>query len=174
MPRTGFCVDSPPARYTDRVGDQPISGARAEIAVAATAELAFRCFTERLDEWWPPDYTWSQGALREIGIEPGVDGLCFERGPRGFRCDWGRVLVWEPPSRITLAWHIGPTRVPQPDPANASEVDVCFVRADALTRVTLVHHSFDRHGDGAEEYRAAMDGPGGWDHILARFAQAFA
>jgi hypothetical protein len=172
MPRTGFRVGPPPPRYTDRMSDQPISGARAHTTVLASIDVAFRCFTERFGEWWPPDYTWSQGALREIGIEPRVDGLCFECGPHGFRCDWGRVLAWEPPDRITLAWHIGPTRVPQPDPAQASEVDVCFVPADVSTRVSLLHHGFDRHGEGAEQYRAAMDGPGGWDHILARFAEA--
>ncbi len=153
------------------MSNQPIGG-RAQATVPATVELAFRCFTERFGEWWPQAYTWSQGALREIGIEPGVDGLCFERGPHGFHCDWGRVLAWEPPERITLAWRIGPTRAPQPDPARASEVDVCFVPADAGTRVSLLHHGFDRQGDGAEEYRVAMDGPGGWEHILARFAEA--
>jgi hypothetical protein len=151
---------------------QRIDGARAQTTVPVTIDVAFRTFTDGMAGWWPPEYTWSQDALIEIGIEPRVDGLCVERGPYGFRCDWGRVLVWEPPERLTLAWHIGPTRVPQPDPQQASEVDVCFVGDEARTRVSLLHHGFDRHGEGADAYRTAMDGPGGWDYILACFDQA--
>jgi uncharacterized protein YndB with AHSA1/START domain len=151
------------------MNDQRIDGARSQTALPVSLEVAFRTFTAGMTEWWPREYTWSQGALREIGIEPGVDGLCYERGPHGFRCDWGRVLAWEPPQRLTLAWHIGPTRVPQPNPQQASEVDVSFEVNGAGTRVSLLHHGFDRHGEGAADYRAAMDGPGGWDYILACF-----
>jgi hypothetical protein len=160
------------ARYTREMSNRVIGAARSQARVPAALDVAFRRFTADFGEWWPPAYTWSQEALREIGIEPRVDGLCFECGPYGFRCDWGRVLAWEPPERITLAWHIGPTRVPQPDPRYASEVDVWFEPDADRTHVNLLHHGFDRHGEGAIEYRAAMDGPHGWDYILGRFAEA--
>jgi hypothetical protein len=149
--------------------DKRIEAARSQATVPVARDVAFRTFTNGMAGWWPREYTFSQDALREIGIEPRVDGLCFERGPYGFRCDWGRVLAWEPPERFTLAWQIGPTRVPQPDPAHASEVDVSFDADGSATRISLLHHGFDRHGDGADDYRAAMDGPGGWDYILACF-----
>jgi hypothetical protein len=151
---------------------QRIEGARAQAIVPVSLDVAFRTFTDAMADWWPREYTWSESTLIEIGMEPRVDGLCYERGPYGFRCDWGRVLAWEPPERVTLAWHIGPTRVPQPDPERASEVDVSFEANGAGTRVSLLHHGFDRHGDGGDGYRAAMDGPGGWDYILACFDQA--
>ncbi len=115
------------------------------------------------------EYTWSQEALAAIGIEPRAGGSCFELGPHGFRLDWGRVLAWEPPSRLVFSWQIGPTRVPEPDPARASEVAVHFEPADGGTRVALVHRAFERHGDGAEDYRAAMYSEPGWDYILGRY-----
>ncbi len=53
-------------------------------------------------------------------------GHCSERGPHGFRCDWGRVVTCEPPGKIAFTWQISPQRVPQPDPAQASLVEVRF------------------------------------------------
>ena len=144
--------------------------ARASITLPLPPERAFAHFTEEFGSWWPAEYTWSQGALAEIGIEPREGGLCFERGPHGFRCDWGRVLRWQPPERLVFTWQISPTRVPQPDPALASEVDVRFSPMDDGTLVDLVHSRFERHGEGAEEYAAAMGSPQGWEYILARLA----
>ena len=95
--------------------------------------------------------------------------MCFELGPHGFRCDWGRVLAWEPPGRLVLAWQIGPTRVPKPDPAKASEVEVRFERDGHATRASLSHTGFERHGEGRGLRRGDGLRPGG-DYILARFA----
>ena len=139
---------------------------RTSVTVALAQERAFTRFTTELGAWWPAEYTWSQQVLEEIGMEPRVGGWCFELGPGGFRLDWGRVTVWEPPARVVFTWQIGPTRVPQPDPAQASEVEVAFEES----RVELVHRGFERHGDGAEDYAAAMGSPQGWEYILARFA----
>ncbi len=155
------------------MSEQAIDGARAHATVPVTPDAAFARFTTGLQDWWPRQYTWSGEALRDVGIEPRPDGLCFEFGPYGFRCDWGRVLVWQPPDRLTLAWHVGPTRVPQPDPAWASEIDVWFEPEGGATRVDLLHHGFDRHGPGAAEYQAAMDGPEGWDYILSRYEEGW-
>jgi uncharacterized protein YndB with AHSA1/START domain len=141
--------------------------ARAATTVALPPERAFDRFTAELGSWWPPEYTWSQATLEEIGIE---DGLCFERGPHGFRLDWGRVLEWERPERLVFTWQIGAGRVPQPDPAHASEVEVTFALERDGTRVEVVHRGFERHGDGAEDYAAAMASPQGWEFILGRFA----
>ena len=144
--------------------------AHATVHVPGVPERAFAAFTAEFGRWWPPEYTWSQDTLEEIGIDTREGGLCFERGPHGFHCDWGRVLAWEPPSRLVLAWQIGPTRAPEPDPAKASEVEVRFEADGDGTRVSLSHTGFERHGDGAEGYAAAMDSPQGWDYILGRFA----
>ena len=143
------------------------------ISVAATPEAAFAAFTEGMTAWWPPEYTWSHKVLQEIGIEPREGGHCFETGPHGFRCDWGRVVTCEPPARIAFTWQISPQRVPQPDPARASLVDVRFAPDGDATQVTVVHRHFSRHGEGAPEYEAAMNSGQGWPLLLGRFAGAF-
>jgi|SRR5690606_34185723 len=158
--------------------DEPI---RHTLSVTSDPANAFALFTEELGRWWPHEYTWGQQALEAIGIEPFPDGMCYERGPHGFRCDWGRVLVWEPPHRLVLAWQISPRREPVPDPARASEVEINFEPADTGepgmeggTRVTLEHREFARHGDGAAEYRDALGSPEGWPYIMSKFAEAAA
>lgn len=141
------------------------------VTVAAPAERAFAVFVDDLATWWPKEYTWSQEVLETIAIEPGEGGRCFERGPHGFECDWGRVLVWEPPRRLVFSWQIGPDRVPEPNPARASEVEVRFTPAgESATRVELEHRGFGRHGEGAEPYREGMGSPEGWPLLLERYA----
>jgi uncharacterized protein YndB with AHSA1/START domain len=147
----------------------------AGVSVQASPERAFEVFTEGLGSWWPREYTWSQDVLEEIGIEPRADGLCYERGPYGFRCDWGRVLAWEPPRRIVFTWQIGPNREPQPDPGRASEVTVRFGDdGGGGARVELEHRAFDRHGEQGADYAAALGSQQGWPFMLARFAEVLA
>jgi uncharacterized protein YndB with AHSA1/START domain len=145
---------------------------RRVVTVPLAPESAFALFTGDFARWWPTAYTWAGAALETIGIEPREGGLCFERGPHGFRCDWGRVLAWEPPRRLLFTWQISPQRVPQPDPAQASEVEVVFAPQGDATEVTLAHRHFARHGDGAAGYREGMASPEGWTYILAQYAAA--
>lgn len=145
---------------------------RASVTVPVDAQRAFAIFTDGLASWWPPEYTWSGAALELIAIDPREGGLCSEYGPHRFRCDWGRVLVYDPPNRLALTWQIGPTRVPQPDPAQASRIDVRFSPDGAATAVELVHSGFEHHGEGAEAYRDAMAADPGWPWLLRRYAGA--
>jgi uncharacterized protein YndB with AHSA1/START domain len=143
------------------------------LAVPLPRSDAFALFAQRLAQWWPREYTWSQDVLEHIGIEPRLDGFCYERGPHGFRCDWGRVLAWEPPDRLTIAWQISPRREPEPDPARASTIELRFdTEGEGRTRVTLEHRDFDHHGDGAEGYRESLASEQGWPYILSRYAAA--
>ncbi len=143
------------------------------LTVSLPRSDAFALFAQRLAEWWPREYTWSRSVLEYIGIEARPDGLCYERGPHGFRCDWGRVLAWEPPGRLVFAWQIGPRREPEPDPARASTVELRFdAEGDGRTRVTLEHRDFDSHGEEAEAYRRALASEQGWPYILSRYAAA--
>ena len=149
--------------------------ARASVTVAGPPERAFVAFAEGFPGWWPREYTWSQDVLEAIAIEPKVGGRCFERGPHGFECDWGRVQAWEPPHRIAFTWQIGPSREPVPNPARAGEVEVRFLaEGGGGTRVELEHRGFARHGEGAEGYREAMASEMGWPLILGRFADSVA
>lgn len=151
----------------------PIESIQRTYSVQVSVERAFDAFTDELATWWPPEYTWSKDTLDTIAIEPKEGGRCFERGPHGFECDWGRVLTWDPPDRLVFTWQISPTRVPEPNPDKASEVEVQFEAEDAeTTRVTFEHRGFANHGDGSVEYREAMASPHGWDYILERYRRA--
>lgn len=97
----------------------------------------------------------------------------FERGPHGFRIDWGRVLAWEPPRRVGFSWQITPERVPEPNPAKAGQVEVSFAALSPdTTRIAVTHSGFERHGESGAAYRVAM-AEQGWPIILARYRAAF-
>ena len=151
-------------------GDEPI---RQAVTVPVLADRAFSAFAD-LARWWPHEYTWAANTLEDIGSEPREGGHCFERGPYGFTCHWGRVLAWEPPDRLVLAWQIAPDRVPEPDPAKASEVEVRFQPAGTPgTQVELEDRAFARHGETGATYRQAMASAEGWPLLLDRYAATF-
>lgn len=111
-------------------------------------------------------------------MEPRVGGRWYERDVDGNLCDWGKVLKWEPPHRVTLSWHVGPGHdkpewTADPDPAKASEVEIRFTaEGPGTTLVELEHSKLERHGEGYEQLRAMFDGPGAWGHILELYAKA--
>ena len=142
-----------------------------ELFVRVPPERAFAAFIN-LGRWWPREYTWSQDVLQSIGIEPRLNGACYERGPHNFECDWGRVIVWEPPGRIVFTWQIAFDRAPEPDPAKASEVEVRFMEEALGTRVVLEHRAFSRHGEKGNAYREGMASPAGWPSMLERYARS--
>jgi uncharacterized protein YndB with AHSA1/START domain len=151
----------------------PVDPIRRSVTVPAPPERAFSVFTGGIAAWWPPEYTWAQDVLDTIAIEPRDGGRCFERGPHGFECDFGRVLAWEPPRRLRFRWQIAPDRTPQPDPAKAGEVEVRFSpEGPSGTRVELEHSGFDRHGEAGAAYRDGMDSPEGWPFLLERYGAA--
>lgn len=154
------------------MSDKPtVEPIRKQVQVELPSEAAFQRFTEGLGEWWPPAYTWSGESLVEIAMEPGKGGRCYEPGPEGLQCDWGRVKVWEPPERVVFSWQISPSRVPVPDPEKASQVSVIFDElGPGRTKVTFEHRDFANHGEGAAGYRQAMAAPEGWPWILDQFA----
>jgi uncharacterized protein YndB with AHSA1/START domain len=146
---------------------------RSVVTAPLPLERAFALFARQFGTWWPREYTWSGDTLVDIGVEPRVGGRCFEIGPDQFRVDWGRVLAWEPPKRLLLAWQISPRREPQPDPAKGSEVEVRFEEAgQSHTRVTLEHRRFERHGGDEAAYRDALASAKGWPWILQRYVEA--
>ncbi|SCL23730.1 Uncharacterized conserved protein YndB, AHSA1/START domain [Micromonospora nigra] len=144
---------------------------RSTFLVPVPTDRAFSVFTGELTDWWVTEYTWSgPNLLAELGMEPRAGGMLYEIGPHGFRADWGRVLTWDPPRRLVFTWQIGPDRVPVPDPARASEVEVLFGPEGSGTRVEVAHRHFDRHGAAAEGYREALTA--GWHELLSRYAAA--
>jgi uncharacterized protein YndB with AHSA1/START domain len=146
---------------------------RASASVGLSPERAFRLFTEGMTQWWPREFSWSQDRLEQMAIEPCEGGFAYEQGPYGFTIHWGRVLTCEVPQRIVFTWQIAADRSPQPDPAKASEVEVVFTGSpEDGTDVTLEHRGWERHGDGAQEYRDGFEAAGAWPRALEGFAAA--
>jgi len=129
----------------------------------------FDAFVNEFNNWWPKEYTWSQDKLVEINIGTELNAPCFEIGPHGFRCDWGRVISFSANKKIKFTWQIGPNRDPVPDPEKASEVLVTFTNQEGKTQLTLEHSKFDNHSDGGMEYQKMMASKQGWNYILEHF-----
>ena len=145
-----------------------------ELTVPVTADQAFETFVKEINSWWPKEYTWAGEVLDKIEIETFKNGRCFERGPHGFECDWGRVIVYDPPNRIVFTWQIAPDRVPEPNPEKVSEIEVLFVeKGKTETQVKFEHRNFEKHGDNAESYKQALNSSQGWHYILNNYNESF-
>lgn len=144
---------------------------RRSIAVPVTRERAFDFFANRMIEWWPQEFTFSESRLDAIAIDRHEGGRWFETDSAGSETVWGVVHEYVSPERIVLSWRISPERTPEPDESRASLVTVTFAElGGTLTRIDLEHSRFDRHGDGAAIMRDGMDSVEGWTKILERFA----
>lgn len=144
---------------------------RKTISVKATAERAFEIFTADFDSWWPRSHHIGKSPMARAIIEPRAGGRCYGEQTDGTDCDWGSVLVWEPPRRLVIAWQINSDWTFQPDVAKSSEVEVRFTpEPGGMTRVDLEHRLLDRHGAGAGAMRAAIDSDGGWGGLLKMYA----
>jgi len=140
------------------------------ITVKASAEKAFRVFTEGMDSWWPRTHHIGKSPMTKAILEGRPGGRCYSEQEDGAQCDWGEVLVWEPPQRFVMAWKITHAWGYEPDLSKASEVEVRFTPLGDSTRVDLEHRHFERHGAGAEVMRTSIDSPGGWGGLLAMYA----
>lgn len=99
-------------------------------------------------------------------------GRCYAQAGDGTQTDWGKVLDWDPPSRVRLAWLLTPEWQYEPDPERCSEVEVRFDAQDnETTRVTLEHRGFERYLHGGASLRHDVDSAGGWGLLLDRYAQ---
>lgn len=140
---------------------------RKSVTVKASADRAFKVFTEGFDTWWPRTHHIGKSPMKKAIVEGRVGGRCYSEQTDGTDCDWGQVLAWEPPSRLVIAWQINHKWGYEPILANSSEVEVRFTPlADGSTRVDLEHRYFERHGEGWENIRMSVDSPGGWGMLL--------
>lgn len=144
---------------------KPIS-IKKQLVVEAPRERAFAVYTAHMTRWWPKSHHIGKSALAEVIVEPRVGGRWFEICEDGSQCDWGKVLAWEPPTRLVLAWQLDRTYAF--DPALVTEVEVVFTAlAPARTRVDFEHRGLEKIGAEVGGERG-MDT--GWAHILDAFA----
>jgi uncharacterized protein YndB with AHSA1/START domain len=150
---------------------------RKSVRVKAPIERAFSVFVEQMELWWPATHHIGKTPFEAIFVEPRVGGRWCERDVEGKLTDWGKVLAWDPPHRVTFSWHVGPGHdspewVCDMDPAKASEVAILFTaEGPEATLVELEHSKLERHGEGWEQLRAVFDGPGAWSGILELYAK---
>lgn len=153
---------------TARVSPAPI---RKTIVVKATPERAFEVFAHRMHDWSPAVQS-LLGSRRDIVVEPRAGGRWYEVSGDGTQADWGKVLVWDPPHRMVLAWQLD-ARFAY-DALLVTEVEVRFAPVDGgRTRVDFEHRNLDRFGDQAEATKASLDGEGGWSGSFTLYAALF-
>jgi len=144
---------------------------RKSVRVRAPAQRAFEVFTAQIGRWWPKSHHIGASEPQTFVIEPHEGGRWFERGVDGVECDIGKVLRWEPPSRLVLAWQLTPDW--KFDPAVVTEVEVRFIPdGDQITRVELEHRNLERLGDRAAALRQQIDSPNGWGALLDLYGRA--
>jgi uncharacterized protein YndB with AHSA1/START domain len=115
-------------------------------------DQAFKIFTQRIAQWWPPAFTASGHNLAQVILTP---QRLYEVDLAGNDYQWGTVKVWEPPRRIVLEWTLGLRE------GETSEVELVFT--DEV--VTLAHR-------GLGPDRPKFDGVGGWDVVLTAYGAA--
>jgi uncharacterized protein YndB with AHSA1/START domain len=154
------------------VTDTQTTAVEHRIVVDAPLERAFSVFTDDMASWWPPEHHMIQGEVSEMIFEHRVGGQIIDRAADGSECRWARVLAYDPPHRVVFTWDISATWEIETDPDKTSEVEVRFIaESPQRTRVELQHSRLERHGEGWESVRDAVDSPGGWPLGLNAFAQ---
>jgi hypothetical protein len=138
---------------------------RMSFDLACSVEHAFTVWTTHFGEWWPLDHTVTGESGLEVVLEAHVGGRIYERTPSGREHDWGRVTIWEPPTRLGYRWHL------REEPARATEVEIRFiVAATSATRVEIEHRGWEQLGADAETWRDRNQG--GWRTLLPHYIAA--
>lgn len=121
------------------------------LRIDASPERVFEAFTTEIGEWWRPNHLF-QPSPRDNGrlsMEPRHGGRLLETHADGAIDEIGRILSWEPPTRLVLLWQ--PTSFAD---GQQTEVRVRFEPADDATRVVVEHHGWD----GIPQEHAARHG----------------
>jgi uncharacterized protein YndB with AHSA1/START domain len=139
---------------------------RKTIEVNASIDRAFEVFVGRMGEWWHKEHSIARETTQvDVVIEPRAGGRWYEVGADGSEHPWGRVLAYEPPHRLLLAWQL--TKEFNYDPNFETTVEVRFEEKDEMTIVEFEHRDLERMGADAVEMLEGMDG--GWAMLLDLF-----
>lgn len=153
------------------MSESPKTSVQTPIVVQAPIDHAFAVFTEDIGSGWPPEHRILQSELAGMVFELRQGGHLYDRGADGSECRWARVLAYEPPERVVFSWDISLAWQIESDSSKTSVVEVRFVsESPERTRVVLEHRNIDRHGEGWEQMRDAVESPQGWTVGLRRFA----
>jgi hypothetical protein len=116
-------------------GDQ----ATVSVVVAVEPAVAFDVFTQETDLWWRRGLRYRLAGRRPgiLSFEGGANGRLFESfetesGTHVY--EMGRVIVWDPPSRLVVKWRNANFASDE-----STELEVLFEPVAGGTRVS-VHH----------------------------------
>jgi uncharacterized protein YndB with AHSA1/START domain len=139
-----------------------IEPVRKQLKVGLSVEQAFDLFTAGMGTWWPlPTHSVGEEQAETCYLEGWVGGRIVEVLKDGSQSEWGRVLAWEPPHKMTFSWY--PGRAPD----TAQEVAVTFSTIPSGTLVELVHIGWESLGSVAQARRDGYET--GWDLVLAKY-----
>jgi len=99
--------------------------------------------------WWRPNglFQTTPRAPGRLAFEPGEGGRLTETLASGKVFEIGRIVAWEPPSRLEFSY-----RQANFPPDLHTEVEVRFEAAGEETRVSIEHRGFDRVPAGAARH----------------------
>jgi uncharacterized protein YndB with AHSA1/START domain len=155
------------------VTSPPGDRARVSVLVAVPPAVAFRAFTEEIDQWWRrgPRFRVSGKNRGVMRLEPGVGGRLFEEIEAAV-VETGRVIAWDPPARFALEWrNVNFSRTEK------TRVEVLFDASPSGTLVTLTHSGWSairpdhpaRHGLDVPAF-IRMNGMW-WGDVLTSFRE---
>ena len=152
-----------------RIAPAPI---RRTLWVKASREKAFDTFIAGMGSWWLKSHSLLQSPQKDVIVEPRTGGRWYEIGEDGSEQVWGKVLGWERPDRVLLAWQLNADWSYDPD--FETTVEVRFSPDGDHTIVEFEHRDLERFGERAAQvrgdYESGMDG--GWGELLAGFQRA--
>lgn len=145
---------------TARTDDQ----ARVSILVRIPPAVAFRAFTEDVDQWWRGGQKYRLAGKHRsvVHIEGGVGGRLFESfaTSTGTKVlETGKITAWDPPSRLAFEW-----RAPNYAADEKTFVEVLFEESASGTLVTVTHSGWSgirsdhplRHGEAVGVFLRRM------------------
>jgi len=136
------------------------------IVVKAPPPRAFDLFVSHMAQWWPRGRTIAKAPHVAIVVEPRAGGQWFERDANGNEVHWGKVLEWDPPSRVLFLWQINTDS--GYDAKLRTEVELTFVPADGGgTTVRLEHRKLEAYGADAARHTDRFRN--GWPVMLSNF-----
>jgi uncharacterized protein YndB with AHSA1/START domain len=137
--------------------------------VKAGRQKAFDTFVRGMGGWWLKGHSLLASPQKDVLIEPRAGGRWYEIGEDGSEMSWGKVLAWDEPERVVLAWQLNAEWTYDPD--FETTVEVRFTPDGDHTIVEFEHRDLERFGDKAAEvrgdYESGMDG--GWGQLLANY-----
>jgi uncharacterized protein YndB with AHSA1/START domain len=140
---------------------------RLRFEVQCPVAHAFAVWTEQIASWWPRTHTVSAQRDADVVLERRVGGRIYERTAAGIEHDWGEVIAFEPPRRLSYLWHI------RRDRADATEVAISFSSVDERTTwIEIEHRGWERLGADAQTWRDRNYAA--WDTLLPRYREAVA